>query len=478
MPLYSLKTSKLLLVSLILYANILGLEAAAEPDQVIEFFRHGARTPRSNYDKQWSKSELKQLTPVGMVQQYNLGKTLAARYPNLIASGYNPDDVYVLSDTSPRCIESAMVQLLSLFRGKTSTLLESPQQELQDNLTAKYTPLLSDDEVNRGEYVPVKVDVVELKSTEQLIFAGRDPKFCRNLKIYQNASKISTEMSTGWEIFQDPVQEANSYLPESQKIKNMDNLMWAHDTIISDKYDNRTSPGGITDEDLIERLNYGQAYYQYILEERLEIQKELTSFNVLKAIIDPMESFRQGNNPKKLVLLSGHDINIIAVLSAFGIMSAECLLANYKDYELGEDLSYPNCQFPEFASNIIFEFYNQTTNPYVKFYYNDVLVPLCGEDESCSYDDFVALAQTSSGNNNLATWNEKCGNTRTVDVTVAVAAQEETDRYFHEEPLADWMRTIILCGVSACTFVGIGAWILFRKKSDMKIKFESEDSPA
>jgi len=409
MPLYSLKSSNLFLACLIFYVCIVKLEAAAEPDQVIEFFRHGARTPRSNYDKQWSKSELKQLTPFGMVQQYNLGKTLAARYPNLIASGYSPDDVYVLSDTSPRCIESAMVQLSSIFRGKTSTLLENPQQELQDNLTAKFTPLLSSDEANRGDFIPVKVDVVEPNSEDQLIFAGRDPKFCPTLGKYQNESRMSTEMSQGWRIFQDPVQEANFYLPDRQKIKNMDNLYWAHDAFNSDKYANRTLPGGITDEDLIESLNYGQAYYQYILEERLDIQKELTSFNVLKAIMDSMENFRQGKNSKKLVFLSGHDINIIAVLSAFGIMSAECLLANYRDYKLGEDPSYPSCQFPEFASNLIFEFYNHTTNPSVKFYYNDVLVPLCGEEESCSYDDFVNLIRTSSGNNNLVTWNEKCG---------------------------------------------------------------------
>jgi len=404
-----MKLRSLAFLFLAICTNILQLEAA-QPDQVIEFFRHGARAPLSNYDPQWSSSELAQLTTVGMVEHYYLGKTIAEKYPDLVASGYDPDDVYVLSSAAKRCINSAMVHVSSMFRGLTSTLATSSPEGLQDTLISEYTPLLPTDEADRGDYVPVKVNVVVSGTDDYLIFNGRDPTWCPNLATYRNQNMASSEMSQGWTAFQIPVQEANSYLTGSQIITSMPILCNAYDAFIADEYDGKTLPGGITDDDLIESLNYGQAYYQYILEQRQSIQKGLTSFNTFKAITDQLANFRQGNNAKKLVLLSGHDLNIYAVLSALGVISADCLLANYEDHVNNQSLSSPSCQFPHFASNLIVEFYNDTSSPSVKVYYNDAIIPLCNGQDSCSYGDFMTLVQTAGGSDgSLNTWNKNCG---------------------------------------------------------------------
>jgi len=71
-------------------------------------------------------------------------------------------------------------------------------------------------------------------------------------------------------------------------------------------------------------------------------------------------------------------------------------------------LSFPHCQLPKFASNIIFDFFNDTTNPYVKFYYNAILIPLCDAQESCTYGNFLSLIQKASQNHTLQTWNDTC----------------------------------------------------------------------
>jgi len=393
---------------ILLLGLILPLLHAAKPDQVIELFRHGARSPIFPYDDSWRFSEYGQLTTVGMLQHYNLGKKLADKYAHLVESGYNPDDVYILSNFYSRCVESAMVQVISLFRGKTSTLIiEHPQKELQDRVIERITPLLPAAEATRGEFVPVNIDIVK-SFEEKVIFNGRNKKWCSKIGNYMNENLLSAEMAQGWSVFQDPIQKANALLPPHQQIIDMMALNVAYDAFVADIYENKTLPGGIDDPKLLESLNYAQAYYQEILEHRTLVQKGLASFPTLKAIADQLKNFRKGKDPKKLALLSGHDMNLYAVLSAFEIISPKCLLVNYQDFTQDRPLSYPNCRFPEFAASLIFEFYNETTNPYVKFYYDDILIPLCNGQEVCTYDEFLSFVQNAGGNNTIGTWNQRC----------------------------------------------------------------------
>jgi len=397
---------KTVLTFMALLLLVLPTQQQTQPDQVIEIFRHGARGPLTGYDPQWSSSELGQLTTNGMVQQYNLGKALAQKYPNLVAGGYNPDDVYVLSNYVERCIESATVQVASMFRGTTSTITKS--NALQDKLIAEYTPLLDSSESTRGDYVPIKVNVVS-GTNEELIFNGRDAGYCNKISDYQNENKGSSKMTEAWTIFKDPANQANTNLDKSQKITSMSTLATAYDAFIADEADDKTLPGGITDTDLVESLGYGQAYYTYVLEQNQKIQRELTSFNTIQAVLDQMANFRAGKNAKKLALYSGHDKNIEAVLAAFGVITGDCVLANYDAHTQGQPVPDVSCEYPGFASHLIFEFYNDPTSPYVKVYYNDNLVSLCNGQDSCSYSDFKVLAESAGGNNTLESWDKECG---------------------------------------------------------------------
>ena len=401
-----LKLNLILLLFVTLVAH-LALPQATKPDQVIELFRHGARTPIFKYDRSWPVSE-GVLTTVGMLQHYNLGKKLAERYPHLVESGYNPDDVYVLSNFVPRCIDSALAHVSSMFRGKTSTLGdENPQRDRQEGIIQRVTPHLPENETDRGEFVPVKVDVVSNREQE-FIFNGRNQNWCPVVEKYRKENEYSAEMAQSWRIFEVPANKANAFLPLSQKIRSMAVLNTAFDAFIADVYEKRALPGNIDDPQLIESLNYGQAYYQELLEHLQPIQKGLTSFPTLNAMVEQLQNFREGKSPKKLAFFSGHDLNVYAILSAFGIISAECLMANYQDHIQDEPLSFPNCQYPKFASNLIFEFYNDTTNPYVKFYYNDVLIPLCNGQETCTYGEFLSFVKRAGGDYTLQTWTDTC----------------------------------------------------------------------
>jgi len=393
---------------------------AALPDQVIEIFRHGARGPNNDYDPQWPQSELGQLTKTGMVEHYNLGKAIAEKYPHLVASGYNPNDVYVLSNFVQRCIESTIVQVSSMFRGTTSTVKESLPTGMQASLIAKYESLLPASEAERGDYVPIKVDIVSTEK-EKLFFNGRGAGFCNKLTGFIHENEESAKMKEAWNVFQDPVVEANFQLPEGMRITSMEGLTRAFDAFIANIFDNRPLPGDISDPKLVESLNYGSAYNVYLKEHHQLIQRQLTSFHTIEGVLEQMANFRAGRNAKKLALYGGHDMNIYAVLAAFGVVTEDCLLANYESHTKNEAITDLNCQFPEFASHLIFEFYNSTSSPYVKVYYNDVLVPLCDGQESCSYSDFRVLAQNAGGNNTPSSWDKQCGNSnKTLTVMLIV----------------------------------------------------------
>jgi len=232
----------------------------------------------------------------------------------------------------------------------------------------------------------------------------------------------------------------------------MNKLYFAYDSFNCDMADGKTLPGGITDTDLIESLSYGQEYYMYVATRLQTLQRQLAAWPVLKAIKDQLVSFRQGENAKKLVLFSGHDNNIRAALTALDVVNPDCLLDNYEKHKNGQPISYPNCHHAHFASNLIFEFYNQTTNPYVKVYFNDVIVPLCNGQESCSYEDLLTLFDKGSGGiDSLDTWNQQCGN----DSGLSTGAK---------------IGIGIGSAIALATIVGITIWIVKKKKILAKIK--------
>jgi len=390
---------------------ILAQLKAQKPDQVIQIFRHGARGSNSNYDPQWTRSESGKLTKVGMVDHYNLGKVLAQKYAHLIASGYNPNDIYVLSNYVVRCIESTMVQVSSLFRGKTSAITESLPKGLQARLAAEYESLLPESEANRGDYVPVKVEIASTER-EKLLFNSKEPRFCKKMPDYVNENKNSLKREQAWRIFQESASQANVLLPENLGINDYDTLVRAFDAFIADTFDKRPLPGGINDTKLIESLHYGFAYDLFFLEQSQLIQRQLTSFHLLEAVLEQMANFRAGINSKKLAFYGGHDKNILAILTTFGIISGECLLANFESHIKDEKIPYPNCQYPAFSSQVTFEFYNDSKKPHVKFYYNQNLIPLCSGKESCDYEDFRDFVRMSTGNMTFDDWHERCENER------------------------------------------------------------------
>ncbi|KRZ53652.1 Lysosomal acid phosphatase [Trichinella nativa] len=81
-------------------------------------WRHGDRTPAMNFplnpDKVWSEGT-GELTKLGILQQYELGRFLRHRYENFLPKNYSSHEVFIRSTDVNRTLMSALANLAALF---------------------------------------------------------------------------------------------------------------------------------------------------------------------------------------------------------------------------------------------------------------------------------------------------------------------------------------------------------------------------
>ena len=387
-------------------------EQASKPDQIIQLFRHGARGPLSNYDPSWPLSEWGMLTPAGMRQQYILGNVLGQKYPDIFGDSYEYLDIYMLSDVTPRCIQSAVTQLYGVYLEKGPALRKDyprlvgipPYKDLRVKVIAGLLPNSAAAPYN---FVPNIVNVVD--QTNAYIFQGDQGNYCPNMITWEEQNNKDSKAQEAWKIFGTTIDNLNKHLNDSQKISSVPEFINFCDTMLCDLYDNRTLPGGIADQELISNLTFAFNWFIYHAWEGQELQRQLAAFTLVDEFLSQMDDCARGGVFNKAALYSGHDDNIMAVLAAFGIINEDCIMQNFNSYLQNKTTPFPNCYFPYFASNIIFELHNTSGSPFVKFFYNNVQIPLCNGQDICPYDDFVAFVKKATGNNTFKTYSQKCG---------------------------------------------------------------------
>ena len=103
---------------------------------VLEHFRHGATGP-SDLDSEgkdlmgntWNKTEIDELTPIGVRMQYILGLYFADRYGHLFADKYDPKTIYVSSVNDSKAIQSAIAHTSAFYFGEGKKLSNDTKEK-------------------------------------------------------------------------------------------------------------------------------------------------------------------------------------------------------------------------------------------------------------------------------------------------------------------------------------------------------------
>jgi len=395
-----------LLSSLVFTTNI-----QSEPSHIIEVFRHGARGPLSGYDKTWHSHEYGALTAAGTRQHYILGKALAKKYPKFFSKSYNPHQIYVLSDTSVRCVQSAQAHLDGIFEGKGLSLRNDFAPEVAvppfvDPAVRETVASISHSSALSNTRVPAVVNIVD--GSNSAVFQRNRGAFCPNAHKWESENAWDHKTKEAWHVtFKPTLDTVNSYLAPNHTLKGNVDVAIFGDAMLVNLYDNRTLLGGLNDSDLLANFTSAFSWFVFHIEYGQLIQRQLSAYHTVEAMLDQLVAFRQGVKYHQVAMFSGHDYNLYALLAAFGVVTEECLMENFLSYVANKTTPHPHCVFPHFAANIILEFYNHTNQ--VKFLYNNMVIPICGTQETCDYEEFLMVARNATGNNTFASFQEKCG---------------------------------------------------------------------
>ncbi len=365
--------------------------AKSELKFVFELFRHGARAPwgqlNSTVDRlnqTWAGDS--ELTLSGMRQHFLIGHELRNKYiinKKFLDPNYNIQQVYCISTDTNRTIMSAYSQLMGLYPPSTGPNLTDNQienavppfnidnlQELQKQLGNAALP-------NNSQIFPIHVF-----SRLDNYFNLQDPDMCKGVAPLweKNLKKpILNEMLTKF----------NSQYPNLGSQVNMNFASWSDlyffsDGFVSGYFDRRSYPQitynlddlyksclDVLREDMFEK-NFGD-------------DGEMIALNAMSPIVNRLETYFQKvisvdntsngeNTDPKMVLYSGHDTNIAALLI-------------YLNNALNLNFTYP---YVKLASNFIIDFSrnDSSSKPYT---YNDYIVDIYYNGEllySNSYQDF------------------------------------------------------------------------------------------
>lgn len=264
-----------------------------------EIIRHGDRTPHlalptAPYD--WPEG-IGELTAIGMQQEYQLGVSMRKTYvleAKLLPKNYHFDDVYVRSSDFDRTLVSAQSVLMGLYPLGTGPKLASGEYALPEG------------------YQPIPIHTIPVEQDDLLV--AHDTKRDQ----FEELVKKYVYPTNKWK------QENAELEPQFKRwskilgiqINNLGDVFDIGDNLYVRKLHDAPMPEGLTQED-IDQLIHWSAVVQ--AEEYAPKQiGALTGKDILIAEKNNMVDIINGKSQHKFVLYSGHDISLLAFLSAIG----------------------------------------------------------------------------------------------------------------------------------------------------------------
>jgi acid phosphatase len=288
--------SKIVLLLVLIFANV----SFAEPKLIfaIDLIRHGDRMPIitiADEPATWPEKS-GELTPIGMQQEYQLGRQLRDFYMvkyKLIPERYDRDTIYLRSTDVDRTIMSAQIVAYALYPlGTGPKLPNSTQPALPDFYQP--VPIHTIPEAYDSLRMPSRKDPEFKKLITQYVY--EQPRWQQQLKTYHTKLERWSKL-TGVKLTDN--LEAIIYLGDNLHIRQQYHI---------------ALPKGLTDTDAHEIIDLMHStaatiYNAYPVSayatQKLRVQ-----------IADYLKSATTDSNKLKFVLLSAHDSTLAALLGA------------------------------------------------------------------------------------------------------------------------------------------------------------------
>jgi len=377
----------------LILATLLVLTRCQEekPDMVVVLSRHGAREPLGNrFDPSWQNPTY--LMDIGVQQHYALGALLAKKYAHLV-DNISPNEIYLQSTEYHRTQMSVSAELLGMFHDQTHPHTEKQAKndfkipfedgELLDEISTKLT--------NTAELIPNRLQLLTQKvlpdAKEDLLQI--DPVNCLAIRKGQQkrfTDNVNRKMTT------DLIGSINQLRRLRYKVFQVYDLKEVGDIVmnrhIAGKPDLDGIPhGGPVYNDAVFAFKWWNMYNLV----GTELERSLRVYPIYSRLIEWFSEKAHGKSKLKMALLGGHESTMFPFLSLFNISDHNCFYENYKAEKNGQPLPFPECVFPEYSSQLIFEFYNKTGSPYIKMLYNGKQRKLCrnGAALDCNLTQFI-----------------------------------------------------------------------------------------
>jgi len=368
-----------------------GQDSHASPDLVIHLFRHGARAPLHEKDADdWYSYQLGELTPVGMREHYLLGTALADAYPDILGQPFNLSKIYLRSSTLHRSIESAASQLYGVYEGQGPALNANSSYPSERAFPPYNSPTIQQTNQNLtnaqaipGGYIPIAPNTT---SDEGGVTLLEPTQVCFNLvdDIIENV--ISEE---SFDLWKDLAPTRQALSDAGLSANNPYTLGTLGDVFVCDFFDDRPLPGNIDpNSEVYLNVTFARNWYFMRALWGAEQQRQLLSVPIFNYVFDYLDQKAAGTTELEFMFLSSAETNLIDLLATLNILTPECLMDNYRADLSKEPRPHANCNYTEFASSILFEFYNNSGSSTVVFKYNGVAIPVCSDNVECPYNDF------------------------------------------------------------------------------------------
>jgi len=369
------------LLCLFLFSNtsIIGEIQTQKVIACVEFFRHGARAPIVNFEENKNLYFLTgkhQLTINGLRQHFLLGKWIKKRYMNdennkFLNENSISRDIKVFSSPYQRTIFSAASHILGLSSNAMIKVNYDGNEELKTNDTPpifNFELSQSLNEISINVIHPDKDNVFNAincrrKNSKLSLMDETNLEISKNPKLFSLSyqalnNTINDILSNYGKFFKNnsPFNSSNKYTEET--LRNLVDFI--------DQYSYHMMKAPELKKETI--INMKKSMLNKYYNQRL-INNDINKFSVSKMfreVISLFESAISGKNKVKFVIFSGHDDNIMNILS-------NLLDKNYlrkKIYNSLVDEEDYNFLVPRLAASILIELIQEKGKYYIRILYN------------------------------------------------------------------------------------------------------------